>query len=226
MEVVRVLLTEGSSLTAREVVTCFGPSGYHLEVLDPDPLCLARFSRWVRRVHRSPRVGADPLGYLRMLRELHEHGLPQYIECNPRTVEPGNAAASGVDIPDLQVRLTLGERLSSPPRVGRPGVLTHGTLALLLGTAARDEGRRALLAQLRDSAFHRRVYRHSAEQLTPIRRDPPSLGPLALVAAQLLLSPRRAAHIAASAVGSYSVTPAAIGQLRGTRSGGRGAAPR
>ena len=31
-----VLLTEGSSLTAREVVTCLGPLGYQLEVLHPD----------------------------------------------------------------------------------------------------------------------------------------------------------------------------------------------
>jgi hypothetical protein len=48
---VRVLLTEGSSLTSREVVTRLGPSGHHLEVLDPDPLCLMRFSRWVKKVH-------------------------------------------------------------------------------------------------------------------------------------------------------------------------------
>lgn len=34
---VRVLLTEGSSLTSREVLTCLlGPLAYHLEVLDPD----------------------------------------------------------------------------------------------------------------------------------------------------------------------------------------------
>ena len=32
---------------------------------------------------------------------LHENGTPQYIECNPRTVEPGNAPApSGVKIAD------------------------------------------------------------------------------------------------------------------------------
>ena len=46
---------------------------------------------------------------------LHEQGAPQYIECNPRTVEPANAAASGVNIPDLQVRLTHW-RAASPYR--------------------------------------------------------------------------------------------------------------
>ena len=62
-----VLLTEGSSLTSREVVTCLGPAGHHLEVLDPDPLCLSRFSRWVSRVHRCPPAGPDPLGYVEFL---------------------------------------------------------------------------------------------------------------------------------------------------------------
>ena len=67
---VRVVLTEGSSLTSREVVTSLGPCGYRLEVLDPNPMCLARFSRWVRLVDRCPHAGTDPLGYLRRLAEV------------------------------------------------------------------------------------------------------------------------------------------------------------
>ena len=50
-------------------MTCLGPAGYHLEVLDPDAMCLARFSRWVRNVHRCPHAGSDPLGYLEALRD-------------------------------------------------------------------------------------------------------------------------------------------------------------
>ena len=65
---VRVLLSEGSSLSARETVACLGPAGYHLEVIDPDPLCIVRFSRWVRKVHRCPPPGTDPLGYLDTVR--------------------------------------------------------------------------------------------------------------------------------------------------------------
>jgi len=64
---VRVRLTEGSSLTSREVVTCLGARGYHLEVLDPDALCLTRFSRWVRAVHRCPHGGREPIPYLERL---------------------------------------------------------------------------------------------------------------------------------------------------------------
>lgn len=70
MGVVRVLLSEGASLTAREVVTCLGPVGYQVEAVDPDPLCLARLSRWVRKVHRCPRSGADPLAYLEFVKRV------------------------------------------------------------------------------------------------------------------------------------------------------------
>ena len=65
-----MLLSEGSSLSAREVVTCLGPAGYPLEVMDSDPLCLARWSRWVRKVHRCPRPGAEPLRWLDVVKRL------------------------------------------------------------------------------------------------------------------------------------------------------------
>jgi len=65
----RVLPSEGSSLTAREVITALGRAGHELDVMDPDPGCLARFSRWVRRVVRCPPAGSDPVGYLRAVAE-------------------------------------------------------------------------------------------------------------------------------------------------------------
>jgi len=41
-----------------------------LEALDPDPLCIARFSRWMHRIHRCPRSGADPPGYLEAVKRV------------------------------------------------------------------------------------------------------------------------------------------------------------
>ncbi|MDR0360997.1 MAG: carbamoyl-phosphate-synthetase [bacterium] len=393
----RVLLTEGSSLTAREVVTCLGPVGHHLEVLDPDRFCLARFSRWVRRVHRCPPGNTDPLGYVqalgsvvdarsievvlptheqawllavtrpllspqvrvavatapafervqskvafvRLLDELalpqpdwwlvhdvrdlaglsypywlktafstagrgvrevvddlsrdaalnalrgdspllaqapapgqygqvqglfdhgrlvavhtsvqrgvgmggsaaarlsvdhpaprehirvlgealrwhggltldylHRDGSPQYIECNPRTVEPGNAAASGVNLPDLQARLTAGEELPTLT-VGRSGVPTHGAIALLLGAAGRGGSRTLLLGEVSDAVRGRELHASSQEQLTPVRRDPPSLAAAAFVTARLLVSPGQAADIADRAVTRYSIGPATVAE--------------
>jgi hypothetical protein len=135
---------------------------------------------------------------------LHERGNPSYIECNPRTVEPGNATASGVNLPDLQIRLTLGEPLPSPPRAGRVGVRTHGTLALILGAAAYGGTRRAVAAQLARTLAHRSGY--SAEQLTPVLRDPPSAVALLFVVAQALASPGRATGTARKAIDRYAIT--------------------
>ena len=59
-----ILLSEGSSLSARETVTALGLAGHRVEIVSADPHCLARFSRFVKRVHRAPLSGVDPDGYL------------------------------------------------------------------------------------------------------------------------------------------------------------------
>jgi len=60
----KILLSEGSSLSSREAITALGLAGHRVELMSSDPLCLGRFSRFVKRVHRSPASGADPDGYL------------------------------------------------------------------------------------------------------------------------------------------------------------------
>jgi predicted ATP-grasp superfamily ATP-dependent carboligase len=59
----RILLTEGSGLTSRQVATRLGNLGHHVEILSSSALCLTRFTRHVRKVHRVPRFGRDPLGW-------------------------------------------------------------------------------------------------------------------------------------------------------------------
>ncbi len=83
----RILLSEGASTSAREAITALGLRGHHVEVCDPDPHCLGRFSRFVRKFHRCPSLGADPQGYLAfifdrisagqfdVLLPIHEQGL-------------------------------------------------------------------------------------------------------------------------------------------------------
>ena len=60
----RILLSEGSGLTSRQVATCLGELGHEVEVLSSTPLCLARFTRHTARVHRVPPFGAHPLAWL------------------------------------------------------------------------------------------------------------------------------------------------------------------
>lgn len=99
---------------------------------------------------------------------------------------------------------------------GRPGVRTHGLIALALGAADRSGLRRAVAGELVNALTRRGCYAGSAEQLTPVTHDPLSLVPLAVVAARLLANPRAATSLAGNAVSAYSVTPDSIARLSAT----------
>ena len=66
----RVLVSEGNSTSAREAVTVLGLSGHLVEVCDPSPYCLVRFSRFVDRFHRCPGLRDDPAGFLSFVERL------------------------------------------------------------------------------------------------------------------------------------------------------------
>jgi predicted ATP-grasp superfamily ATP-dependent carboligase len=66
----KILLSEGSSLSARETITALGLAGHRVELVSAQSLCLGRFSRFVSRVHRAPASGADPDGYLAAVLEI------------------------------------------------------------------------------------------------------------------------------------------------------------
>jgi predicted ATP-grasp superfamily ATP-dependent carboligase len=66
----RVLLSEGGSTSAREAITILGLAGHVVEVCDPQPHCLARFSRFVRRLHRCPSPAQDPAAWLAFIENL------------------------------------------------------------------------------------------------------------------------------------------------------------
>ena len=66
----RVLVSDGSSTSAREAVTILGRSGHHVEVCDPNRYCLARFSRFVRKFHHCPGLRDDPAGFLRFIEQM------------------------------------------------------------------------------------------------------------------------------------------------------------
>ena len=70
----RVLVSEGSSTSAREAITILGLSGHHVEVCDPSLWCLSRFSRFVRKFHHCPGLRTDPAGYLAFVERLIETG--------------------------------------------------------------------------------------------------------------------------------------------------------
>ncbi|HKS18410.1 MAG TPA: hypothetical protein VJS63_04280 [Bradyrhizobium sp.] len=70
----RILVPEGSSTSGREAITLLGLAGHHVEVCDPSPWCLARYSRFVRKFHRCPGLRSDPAGFLGVVEELVSSG--------------------------------------------------------------------------------------------------------------------------------------------------------
>jgi len=66
----RILLSEGSSTSAREAITALGLHGHHIEICDPDAHCLSRFSRFVRKFHRCPGLREHPAEYLNFVLDL------------------------------------------------------------------------------------------------------------------------------------------------------------
>jgi glutathione synthase/RimK-type ligase-like ATP-grasp enzyme len=60
----RIILSEGSGLTSRQVAWRLGNLGHEVELLSSSNLCLSRFTRHVRVVHSVPQFGSDPFGWL------------------------------------------------------------------------------------------------------------------------------------------------------------------
>lgn len=65
----KILFTEGSSLSARQTLYCLG-GRHEIDIIDPERLCLCRFSRYVRRWHRCPSYSRSPEQYLAFLLDL------------------------------------------------------------------------------------------------------------------------------------------------------------
>jgi hypothetical protein len=70
----RILLSDGSGLTARQTAWELAHRGHHVEVLSPDPLCLCRFTRHVRHVWRVPSYGTDPWAWLDAALSVYRRG--------------------------------------------------------------------------------------------------------------------------------------------------------
>ena len=145
----------------------------------------------------------------------HDDGVPQFIECNPRITEPGNAAAAGVDLPRLMIALATGrEPLPAQPLIATAGVRTRSTLAIALGAAELGARRCAILSAATKAVTRRVRLGASSEVLTPVLADPPSIIPAVVAMGTVLARPANTARLAADAVASYGVTPDAIARVR------------
>ena len=137
---------------------------------------------------------------------------PVFIDINPRLVEPVNAQLSGVDLTGALVEVARSGT-ARPQAAGHPGVQTHQTLLAILGAAARS-GRRGVLRELGCALTRSGPYRHSTEELTPVRwpgtgADPAAAIPGIAAALATLVRPALWRQFVTGAASAYSLTPAA-----------------
>ena len=135
-------------------------------------------------------------------------GGPQYIDINPRLVEPVNAYRSGVDLAGALLDIARNGS-AEPQATGRPGVQTHQLLLAVLGAAQHDGRRRDIALQLWAALSRHDGYRASTEELTPLRHDPLTIVPVAVAALATLIRPATWRHLTSGSVSAYALTPAA-----------------
>lgn len=137
---------------------------------------------------------------------------PLVIDVNPRLVEPGNAAAAGVDLVGPLLELAVGIAPEAQPR-GRPGVRTHQSLLAVAGAAHRPATRRAVAREAALALTHRGAYASSVEELTPFRGDPRGTWPTALATAACLVAPAAHRWFVSGATSAYALGPDAWSTL-------------
>jgi len=59
-----IMLSDGAGLASRQCATILSRAGHRVEALSPDPICVCRFTRHVRALHRVPALGTSPFGWL------------------------------------------------------------------------------------------------------------------------------------------------------------------
>src|SRR5205085_198692 len=137
---------------------------------------------------------------------LSPHGGPQFIDINPRLVEPANAYLSGVDLVSALLEIARTGSADSQGK-GRPGAETHQLLLAILGAAQHTGRRREIARQLQAALAHRDGYRTSTEELTPVRRDPLTVVPVVIATLATLAQPSAWRHLTSGSVNAYSLTP-------------------
>jgi predicted ATP-grasp superfamily ATP-dependent carboligase len=152
--------------------------------------------------------GALSIDYL--MRE--ENPAPLLIDCNPRLVEPMSAYLAGTDLVGLLLDVSRGAT-PVPLPASREGVRTHLAMQALLGIAARERSRRALLRECRRLWRGQGPYIKSREEMTPVSLDWMSVVPLATTAALLLARPKAAITLARGGFGAHLLSRESIREI-------------
>jgi glutathione synthase/RimK-type ligase-like ATP-grasp enzyme len=125
----RILLTEGSGLTSRQVTLWLARAGHIVDVVSSDPWCLARFTRHVRRLHAVPCYGEDPWAWLEATLEVYRSGdydllLPTHEQVAVLARSAGRSQLGGVCtvVPEFSALLAVQDKVSAAATLDRCGI--------------------------------------------------------------------------------------------------------
>ena len=125
----RVLLSDGSGLTARQTATQLAAAGHRVEVLTPDRLALTRFTRHVARVHSVPPYGTHPLAWLDaaltvLTRRRFDVLLPtqEQVAVLARHMERVTALGVGLAVPPFAALAQVQDKVSALATLARVGL--------------------------------------------------------------------------------------------------------
>src|SRR5215469_4084589 len=125
----KILLSDGSGLTARQVAGRLSESGHEVDVLSPEWLCLCRFTGRVRQVHRVPSYGADPLGWLDAALAVYLRGgfdllFPTQEQVAVLSHAAGRLADAGIRtaVPSFEALRAVQDKVSASATLGALGV--------------------------------------------------------------------------------------------------------
>jgi predicted ATP-grasp superfamily ATP-dependent carboligase len=133
----RILLTEGAGLTSRQVATRLDQLGHDVSAAVSDPVCLARFTRHVRTLHRVPDFGSQPLEWFdRLLETAVRSGIDVIFPTQeqvtvlshqlPRLTEAGLATA----VPPFASLVQVQDKVSALRTLERTGVTQPRTVVV------------------------------------------------------------------------------------------------
>ncbi len=125
----KILMTDGSGLTARQTANRLAAAGHAVEALAPDPLCLCRFTRHVQRIHRVPAYGPDPLRWLEVALAIYRVGhfdvlFPTQEQVAVLASDPDRPRDSGVAtaVPPFRALAAVQDKISAFGTLTRLGL--------------------------------------------------------------------------------------------------------
>ena len=141
-----------------------GLSGHHVEICDPSPWCLSRFSRFVRKFHRCPGLRDDPVRVSRLHRAAARHA--DNSTCCCRSHEQGFlfarvrqrlAGRVGLALPDFESYRTAHSKAGFSRLLDRLGLPQPPTRIV---TSAQGIARRRPVSCRRQDLGRHRQPRH------------------------------------------------------------------